>query len=73
MKRTEILNVMLKKYNADYESQQMNLSILLDNPRSIPEHSNFTDELDGIVSKMVELSDKTLLVGRLLLSIDKEV
>lgn len=73
MKRTEILNVMLKKYNADYESQHMNLSILLDNPRSIPEHSNFTDELDGIISKMVELSDKTLLVGRLLLSIDKEV
>ena len=53
-----ILNTLKKKYEAEIEEAKMNIRIMLNNPTSIPEHSEFLVELDKHLNKIAEAEDK---------------
>ena len=52
----------LESYKATLDGEKskinLNLEILLDNPTSIPEHTDFFTDLDSLVSKLTEIEDK---------------
>ena len=57
-------------YKASLEGQRaqvsLDLEVLTSNPTSIPEHINFTEYLDQLVGKLVEINDKIKLVDFLI-------
>lgn len=65
MLRKQIYTTMANKYKADFNAKLLNLESLINNPQSIPEHSDFVGELDKIFSELVELEDKIQLVSSL--------
>lgn len=52
----------LESYKATLDGEKskinLNLEILLDNPTSIPEHTDFFTDLDSLVSRLTEIEDK---------------
>ena len=57
-------------YKAALEGQRaqvtLDLEVLVSKPASIPEHTNFTEYLDQLVGKLVEINDKIKLVDFLI-------
>ena len=57
-------------YKAALEGQRaqvsLDLEVLTSNATSIPEHTNFTEYLDQLVGKLVEINDKIKLVDFLI-------
>jgi len=54
----KILTVLKERYESERAEIVMNLSIFLDQPKSIPEHTNFTADVDALITKIAELDDK---------------
>ena len=56
----------LKSYKAHLQGElsklSLDLEIYLDNPTSIPKHTNFTEYLDKIISQIAEVNDKIKVV-----------
>ena len=59
-----------KAYKVTLEGQRaqvtLDLEVLTSNPTSIPEHVNFTEYLDQLVGKLVDINDKIKLVDFLI-------
>ena len=59
-----------KAYRVTLEGQRaqvtLDLEVLTSNPTSIPEHVNFTEYLDQLVGKLVDINDKIKLVDFLI-------
>ena len=56
----------LKSYKTHLQGElsklSLDLEIYLDNPTSIPEHTNFTEYLDKTISQIAEVNDKIKVV-----------
>ena len=68
-----ILNTLKKKYEAEIEEAKMNIKIMLNNPTSIPEHSEFLVELDKHLNKIAEAEDKMGVINNHFGSGEKEM
>jgi len=64
----------LESYKATLDGEKskinLNLEILLDNPTSIPEHTDFFTDLDSLVSRLTEIEDKIEQTNLLLKKLD---
>ena len=67
MNQTDILDVLLKKYQAEYNAIICNIDIYTLNARSIPEHVQYLASLDELVTQAAEIRDKIEVVQSLLL------
>lgn len=56
--RTEILYALKAKYLGDVQAHKLNIDILLNNPRAIPEHEDFVSAIDKELTKLVDALDK---------------
>jgi hypothetical protein len=57
-KQLDILKTVAKQYEAQIAKHKLNIEILLNNPTSIPEHSDFIAEIDKELSSLAEAKDK---------------
>ena len=52
----------LESYKATLDGEKskinLNLQILLDNPTSIPEHTDYYTDLDSLIGRLAEIQDK---------------
>lgn len=52
----------LESYKATLDGEKskinLNLQILLDNPTSIPEHTDYFTDLDSLIGRLAEIQDK---------------
>lgn len=62
----KLLTIMKDKYEAERAEIVMNLSIFLESPKSIPEHTNFTADVDAMIIAISELDDKIETTERLI-------
>ena len=64
----------LESYKATLDGEKskinLNLEILLDNPTSIPEHTDFFTDLDSLVGRLTEIEDKIEQTNLLLKKLD---
>jgi len=62
--------IIYNAYKATLEGQRaqvtLDLEVLVSKPTSIPEHTNFTEYLDQLVGKLVEINDKIKLIDFLI-------
>jgi hypothetical protein len=54
----KIVLTMKQHYEAKIAEHRLNIDIMIANPTSIPEHSNFVAEIDKELSLMSESKDK---------------
>jgi predicted nucleic acid-binding Zn-ribbon protein len=45
---------------------QINVDIFLNDPRTLPEHTNYYEDLDRLVAELAEVNDKIVEVDRML-------
>lgn len=60
--KEEIIQAMLAKYEGDYLTNKATLEIYLNNPVAIGEHPQHIEEIDKLVSNMVESRDKSNMI-----------
>jgi hypothetical protein len=56
--RHVVLTTVLAKFQAQYEATKLNLEIFISQPKSIPEHFNFTEDVEALISQLAEIQDK---------------
>ena len=61
-----ILVALLERYKAEKKEKEINLKIYIQNPQSIPEHVNFTEFVDTIISEIAEIQDKIEITREIL-------
>jgi hypothetical protein len=54
----KIVLTLKQHYESKITEHKLNIDIMLSNPTSIPEHSNFVSEIDKELSLMSEAKDK---------------
>lgn len=54
---THIKEIMQQHFEAQVAKHKMNVQILLDNPRSIPEHTDFSEALEKELDQMAHYKD----------------
>ena len=52
-----IRDVMANHFQAQVDKHRMNVKILLENPRSIPEHTDFAEALEKELDQMAHFKD----------------
>ena len=64
----------LESYKATLDGERskinLNLQILLDNPTSIPEHTDFFTDLDSLIGRLAEIKDKIEETNHILQQLD---
>lgn len=64
----------LESYKATLDGERskinLNLQILLDNPTSIPEHTDFFTDLDSLIGRLAEIQDKIEETNHILQQLD---
>ena len=53
-----LVQLLEKRFQAEIDTHKYNLEVLLANERSIPEHSNFVDEVANILDDLTEAKDR---------------
>lgn len=70
MEKKEILYRLRDSLLGEEARISLNLDILLDNPRSIPEHINYIEEVETLIGQLADIKDKLdqvdLLLNRVL-------
>ena len=66
MERREILYRLRDALMGEDAKLSLNLDILLDNPRSIPEHVNYLEEVEALIGQLADINDKLDQVNTLL-------
>jgi hypothetical protein len=56
--REKIIITLEQYYEAKVAQHKLNIDIMLENPRSIPEHENFTEAIDRELSELANAHDK---------------
>jgi len=56
--RFEVLQGIQRALLGDKAKTELNLDIILDNPTSIPEHTNYYEEVDSLIGSLAEINDK---------------
>ena len=56
--KDKILLTLKKHYEAKIEEHRLNIDIMLENPRAIPEHENFVQAIDKELSDLANAQDK---------------
>jgi len=56
--KDKILLTLKKHYEAKIEEHRLNIDIMLENPRAIPEHENFVQAIDKELSELADAQDK---------------
>tara|TARA_R100001163_G_scaffold43181_1_gene32583 strand:- start:738 stop:956 length:219 start_codon:yes stop_codon:yes gene_type:complete len=64
----------LESYKATLDGEKskinLNLQILLDNPTSIPEHTDYFTDLDSLIGRLAEIQDKIEETNHILQQLD---
>lgn len=56
--RTLLLNASRQHYSAHIEKHRVNIEVMLNNPTSVPEHTDIMDAIEKEVTVMAEYKDK---------------
>tara|TARA_E500000331_G_scaffold114330_1_gene111497 strand:- start:1134 stop:1361 length:228 start_codon:yes stop_codon:yes gene_type:complete len=64
--RLEVLRGMKRALIGDKAKVQINVDIFLNDPRTLPEHTNYYEDLDKLVAELAEVNDKIVEVDRML-------
>ena len=64
--RLEVLQRIKRALLGDKAKTELNLDIILDNPTSIPEHTNYYEEVDSLIGSLAEINDKLSEVDAML-------
>ena len=56
--KDKILLTLKKHYEAKIEEHRLNIDIMLENPRAIPEHENFVQAIDKELGELADAQDK---------------
>ena len=56
--KDKILLTLKKHYEAKIEEHRLNIDIMLENPRAIPEHENFVQAIDKELAELADAQDK---------------
>ena len=63
---SDILNGYKSELKGKRDSITVNLSVLLDNPTSIPEHVDIVEEVDKLIEKLATIQEKIEMVDFIL-------
>ena len=66
MTKLEILQTQRSVLAGQRAKLTLDMEIYLDNPTSIPEHTDFSEYLDKILTQLVEVNDKIKLLNFLI-------
>jgi hypothetical protein len=56
--KDNITDTLKKYYEAKIAEHKLNIDIMLENPRAIPEHENFVQAIDKELAKLADAQDK---------------
>ena len=56
--KDKILLTLKKHYEAKIDEHKLNIDIMLENPRAIPEHENFVQAIDKEHDELADAQDK---------------
>ena len=56
--KDKIVITLEQYYEAKVAQHKLNIDIMLENPRSIPEHENFTEAIDKELAELANAHDK---------------
>ena len=64
MAREILYNALIKKYEAEIADANAKVTIMLTDPRIIPEHINVTGEIDKLLGKIEEAESRMAILQR---------
>lgn len=58
MLRDKIIKTLMAQFQANVDKHVLNIQIMLDNPQSIPEHTDFLESIEKELDAIAEYQDK---------------
>ena len=62
----KLVNTLTNYFQAQLDKHRMNASIMLNNPRGIPEHTDWMESIEKEIEKMAEYDEKLTMVTKYL-------